>query len=82
MTLTVALVSIRLFCVRSASFRTSSATTANLNTGAFTFNANSSYRFEMNNATGTAGELAYDASYFYVCTSTNTWMRILGQGGY
>ena len=32
-----------------------SATTANLNTGAFTFNANSSYRFEMNNATGTAG---------------------------
>ena len=26
--------------------------------------------------TGTAGEIAWDSSYFYVCTATNTWTRI------
>jgi hypothetical protein len=26
-------------------------------------------------ATGTAGELRYDADYIYVCTATNTWKR-------
>eukprot|EP01036_Dinobryon_divergens_P025971 gene25971-34571_t len=34
---------------------TTAASTANLTTAATTFNANSSYRVEMNNATGTAG---------------------------
>lgn len=24
---------------------------------------------------GTAGQMAYDASYFYVCTALNTWKR-------
>lgn len=27
-------------------------------------------------ATGTAGQKAYDASYFYICTATNTWRRV------
>lgn len=27
-------------------------------------------------ATGTAGEIAWDSSYIYVCTATNTWKRI------
>ncbi len=27
-------------------------------------------------ATGTAGQLAYDDDYFYVCTATDTWRRI------
>ena len=27
-------------------------------------------------ATGVAGAIAYDASYFYVCTATNSWKRI------
>jgi len=27
-------------------------------------------------ATGTAGTIAYDADYIYVCTATNTWKRI------
>jgi hypothetical protein len=27
-------------------------------------------------STGTAGQRAYDASYFYVCVATNTWRRI------
>jgi Concanavalin A-like lectin/glucanases superfamily len=27
-------------------------------------------------ATGTAGQIAYDGSYYYVCTATNTWGRI------
>ncbi len=26
-------------------------------------------------ASGTAGQIAYDSSYFYVCTATNTWKR-------
>lgn len=26
-------------------------------------------------STGTAGTIAYDSSYFYVCTATNTWKR-------
>jgi hypothetical protein len=25
---------------------------------------------------GLAGQIAYDASYFYVCTATNTWKRV------
>jgi len=27
-------------------------------------------------ATGTAGEIAWDASYLYVCTTTDTWKRV------
>lgn len=27
-------------------------------------------------ATGTAGEIAWDASYLYVCTATDTWKRV------
>ncbi|NBW16668.1 MAG: hypothetical protein EBR82_52695 [Caulobacteraceae bacterium] len=26
-------------------------------------------------ATGTAGDIRYDADYIYVCTATNTWKR-------
>jgi len=29
-------------------------------------------------ASGAQGDMAYDASYFYMCTSTNIWIRILG----
>lgn len=27
-------------------------------------------------ASGTAGQVAYDSSFFYVCISTNTWKRV------
>lgn len=27
-------------------------------------------------APGTAGDVAWDASYFYVCTATDTWVRV------
>ena len=27
-------------------------------------------------ATGTAGEIAWDANYIYICTATNTWKRV------
>jgi hypothetical protein len=30
-------------------------------------------------ATGEQGQFQYDASYLYICTSTNTWIRILGE---
>ncbi len=33
-------------------------------------------------ATGVAGEIAWDASYVYVCTATNTWKRAALTGGY
>ena len=33
-------------------------------------------------APGYAGEWSYDASYLYICTGTDTWIRILGIGGY
>ena len=29
-----------------------------------------------NTSTGTAGQQAYDSSYFYICTATNTWGRL------
>ena len=29
-----------------------------------------------NSSSGTAGDIAYDASYFYVCISTNSWKRM------
>lgn len=27
-------------------------------------------------ATGLQGQIAYDASYLYLCTATNTWVRV------
>lgn len=27
-------------------------------------------------ATGTAGQIAYDSGFLYVCTATNTWKRV------
>ena len=29
-----------------------------------------------NSSSGTAGDIAYDASYLYVCISTNSWKRM------
>lgn len=29
------------------------------------------------NDPGTAGQVAYDGTYFYVCVATNTWGRVL-----
>lgn len=26
--------------------------------------------------TGTAGQIAYDADYFYICVATDTWKRV------
>jgi hypothetical protein len=34
------------------------------------------------NGTGVQGEIAWDASYIYVCTATNTWKRAALTGGY
>ena len=27
-------------------------------------------------SSGTAGQVAYDATHFYVCIATNTWVRV------
>jgi len=32
-------------------------------------------------STGTAGQIAWDANYIYVCTATNTWKRVALTGG-
>jgi len=34
------------------------------------------------NATGTTGQISWDADYIYVCTATNTWKRVALTGGY
>jgi hypothetical protein len=34
------------------------------------------------NASGTAGQICWDADYIYVCTATNTWKRTALTGGY
>lgn len=34
------------------------------------------------NATGTTGQISYDADYVYICTATNTWSRAALTGGY
>lgn len=34
------------------------------------------------NGTGRAGQLAWDGTYLYVCTATNTWARVAITGGY
>jgi len=36
----------------------------------------------LSNGAGNPGQWCYDSSYLYICTSTNTWMRILGVSGY
>jgi hypothetical protein len=54
-----------------------------LATGTLTANA-ASNAFRITNsqtpasaaATGTAGTIAWDSSYIYVCTATNTWKRV------
>lgn len=28
------------------------------------------------NASGTTGQIAYDAAYIYICTATDTWERV------
>lgn len=33
-------------------------------------------------ATGTAGQISYDANYIYICTATNTWKRAALTGSY
>lgn len=33
-------------------------------------------------STGTAGQVAYDANYFYYCSATNTWQRVANAGAW
>ena len=40
------------------------------------------YNSPASNANGTLGDTALDPSYYYICTSTNTWGRILMETGY
>ena len=34
-----------------------------------------------NTSAGTAGQVAYDSSYIYVCVATNSWKRIAWTSG-
>lgn len=36
----------------------------------------------LSNGAGSTGEIAWDANYLYVCTTTNTWERVALTGGY
>lgn len=33
-------------------------------------------------APGTAGQVAYDGTYFYWCYATNAWLRVAGSSGW
>ena len=37
---------------------------------------------KLSTATGTAGQISFDANYVYICTATNTWKRAPLVGGY
>ena len=46
------------------------------------FQATIPFATKDSSATGNRGQWAFDASYLYLCTSTNVWMRVLGVSGY
>jgi hypothetical protein len=54
--------------------------------GKTTFSANainiSTAQSPASNGTGTTGDVAWDTSYLYICTATNTWKRVALSGGY
>jgi hypothetical protein len=54
--------------------------------GKTTFSANainiSTAQSPASNGTGTTGDVAWDTSYLYICTATNTWKRVALTGGY
>ena len=58
----------------------------NMVTGRMTFGADSiivaQSQSPTSSGTGILGEIAYDSSYIYVCTATNTWKRAALTGGY
>jgi len=54
--------------------------------GTTTFSANkiniSTAQSPASNGTGTTGDVAWDTSYLYICTATDTWKRVALTGGY
>lgn len=58
-----------------ASFTVSSAGVLNLTTSANKIALGASRTPASATDTGTAGEVCWDANYFYVCVATNTWRR-------
>jgi hypothetical protein len=54
-------------------------TTGNVSVGGI---LSSPQQTKASNATGTVGQICWDANYIYVCTATNTWKRTALTGGY
>jgi hypothetical protein len=54
-------------------------TTGNVTVGGI---LSSPQQTKASNATGTVGQICWDANYIYVCTATNTWKRTALTGGY
>ena len=54
-------------------------TTGNVTVGGI---LSSPQQTKASNATGTTGQICWDANYIYVCTATNTWKRSPLTGGY
>jgi len=55
------------------------STTGNVSVGGI---LSSPQQTKASNATGTVGQICWDANYIYVCTATNTWKRSSLTGGY
>ena len=47
-----------------------------------TGNISATLQTKASNATGTPGQICWDADYVYVCTATDTWKRSALTGGY
>jgi len=55
------------------------STTGNVSVGGI---LSSPQQTKASNATGSVGEICWDATYIYICTATNTWKRVALTGGY
>lgn len=60
----------------------SDLTVAGSGTGIFAAAINIPTATPLSGGAGTAGDVAWDASYIYICTATNTWARAALTGGY
>jgi hypothetical protein len=69
-----------------AATRSTGNITFNGGGGTTTFSANkiniSTAQSPASNGTGTTGDVAWDTSYLYICTATDTWKRVALTGGY
>ena len=68
------------FTIKFLTFDSNGRLAVNQDTAATTLDVNGTFRFNTltpasSSSVGVAGQMAWDGSYIYVCTATNTWKR-------